>query len=93
MIHASRREAPGMAEIHDKDADLVYVLDGEATIVTGGSAVNLKTTAPGEHRGSSIEGGETRRLKKGDVMLIPAGAPHWFREVTNPFLYYVVKVR
>jgi hypothetical protein len=40
MVHASRREAPGMAEIHTKDADIVYVLDGTATVVTGGTAID-----------------------------------------------------
>ena len=93
MVHASRREAPGMAEIHTKDADIVYVLDGMATLVTGGIAVEATTTAPDELRGKSITGGETRQLKKGDVIIVPAGVPHWFKEVTNPFLYYVVKVR
>ena len=53
MVHASRREAPGMAEIHTKDADIVYVLDGTATLVTGGTAVDLKTTGPDEFRGQS----------------------------------------
>src|SRR5262249_3133804 len=90
MVHASRREAPGMAEIHTKDADIVYVLDGAATIVTGGTAVDTKTIAPDEIRGARIEGGETRELAKGDVLIVPAGVPHWFKDVTNPFLYYVV---
>jgi glc operon protein GlcG len=93
MVHASRREQPGMAEIHTEDADIVYVLDGTATLVTGGQSINSKPTASGEFRGERIEGGETRQLSKGDVIIIPAGVPHWFREVTNPFLYYVVKVR
>jgi quercetin dioxygenase-like cupin family protein len=93
MVHASRREAPGMAEVHTKDADIVYVLDGTATLVTGGSAVDPKNTAPDEFRGKAISGGDMRQLNKGDVIIIPAGVPHWFKEVTNPFLYYVVKVR
>jgi len=93
MVHASRREKPGMAEIHTKDADIVYVLDGKATLVTGGSAVDAKTIAPDEIRGSHIDGGETRQLAKGDVVIIPTGVPHWFKEVSNPFLYYVVKAR
>jgi len=92
-VHASRREAPGMAEVHTKDADIVYVLEGTATLVTGGATVDLKNTAPDEFRGQSISGGDTRQLNKGDVIIIPAGVPHWFKEVTNPFLYYVVKVR
>ncbi len=93
MVHASRREEPGMAEIHTKDADIVYVLGGTATLITGGAAVHTKTVAPDEIRGSEIEGGESRELKKGDVIIIPAGVPHWFKEVSNPFLYYVVKAR
>ena len=93
MVHASRREKPGMAEIHTRDADIVYVLDGTATLVTGGTANDAKATEPDELRGSGIEGGDERRLAKGDVIVIPAGVPHWFKEVTNPFLYYVVKAR
>ena len=93
MIHASRREAPGQAEVHLDDADLIHVLDGAATFVTGGDVVDGKSTAADEIRGSSIAGGETRLLAKGDVVIVPAGTPHWFKEVKGPFLYYVVKVR
>jgi uncharacterized protein GlcG (DUF336 family)/quercetin dioxygenase-like cupin family protein len=93
MVHASRREKPGQAEIHTKDADVIYVLKGSATFVTGGEAADAKTTAPDELRGSSIHGGETRKIAQGDVIVVPNGVPHQFLEVTNPFLYYVVKVR
>lgn len=93
MVHASRREKPGLAEVHTKDADIVYVLDGTATLVTGGRAVDAKLVEPNEYRGSSIEGGDERQLNKGDVIVVPAGVPHWFKEVSNPFLYYVVKSR
>jgi len=93
MVHASRREKPGLAEIHTKDADVIYVLQGSATFVTGGEAVDGRTIAPDEIRGSSIRGGETRQIAKGDVIIVPHGVPHQFLEVTNPFLYYVVKVR
>jgi len=93
MVHASRREKPGQAEIHAKDADIIYVLQGSATVVTGGEAVDAKTTGPDELRGSSIREGQTRQIAKGDVVIVPRGVPHQFLEVTNPFLYYVVKVR
>ena len=92
-IHASRREGPGMAEIHTRDTDIAYVLQGSATLVTGGAAVDARPTGPEEIRGSGIRGGETRRLVPGDVVVIPNGIPHWFKEVEAPFLYYVVKVR
>ena len=93
MVHASRRDKAGLAEIHTKDADIVHVLDGTATLVTGGTATNLRTIAEDEIRGDVIESGEIRQLTKGDVVIIPAGIPHWFKEVSNPFLYYVVKAR
>lgn len=92
-IHASRREGPGMAEIHTRDTDIVYVLQGSATLVTGGTAVAVKEIAPEELRGTAIQGGETRPLSVGDLVVIPTGVPHWFKEVQAPFLYYVVKVR
>jgi mannose-6-phosphate isomerase-like protein (cupin superfamily) len=92
-IHASRREGPGMAEIHTRDTDVAYVLQGSATLVTGGTPLNVKQTGPEEFRGTAIQGGETRPLTVGDVIVIPNGVPHWFKEVEAPFLYYVVKVR
>jgi uncharacterized protein GlcG (DUF336 family)/mannose-6-phosphate isomerase-like protein (cupin superfamily) len=93
MVHASRREKPGMVEVHTWDTDVIYVLDGTATFVTGGTLVGGKEIAPGEIRGTDVQGGETRQLKKGDVITISNGTPHWFKEVQGPFLYYVVKVR
>jgi glc operon protein GlcG len=92
-VHASRRDAGGQAEIHEADTDIVYMLEGSATFVTGGKMVDGKTTAPEEVRGASIQGGETRTLVKGDVIIVPRGTPHWFKEVKGPVTYYVVKVR
>jgi glc operon protein GlcG len=93
MVHASRRDSAGLAEVHAKDTDIIYVLDGTATVVTGGSVIEGKETAVDELRGTSIQNGERRRLAKGDVMIVPNGTPHWFQEVRGPFTYYVVKVR
>src|SRR6266496_1015957 len=93
MVHASRREKPGQAEIHTKDTDVIYVLDGSSMFVTGGEAVDAKETASNELRDSSIRNGETRQIAKGDVIVVPSGVPHQFLKVTDPFLYYVVKVR
>ena len=93
LAHASRREGPGMAEIHTRDTDIVHVLGGTATLVTGGMATNTKTIAPEEIRGDTISNGESRHLAPGDVVVIPNGVPHQFRDVTDPLTYYVVKVR
>jgi quercetin dioxygenase-like cupin family protein len=93
LILAGRRERPGQAEVHGKDTDIIYVLEGAATFATGGEAVDAKATAPDEFRGPSIRNGQTRQLAKGDVIVVPHGVPHQFTETTNPFLYFVVKVR
>ncbi len=92
-IHASHRDEPGIAEIHERDTDIIYVLEGNATFVTGGTAVDTKAVAPEELRGKEIRNGENRRLTKGDVVVVPKGVPHWFKETSSPFNYYVVKVR
>ncbi|MEW5915193.1 MAG: heme-binding protein [Gemmatimonadota bacterium] len=93
MVHASRREGPGMAEVHERDTDIIYVLDGSASFVTGGSVVAGKVTAPDEIRGSGINNGTKRQIAKGDVVIVPNGTPHWFESVKGPLTYYVVKVR
>ena len=82
-----------MAEVHEKDTDILYVLEGSATLVTGGKVVDAKTSAPDEVRGARIDGGESRQLAPGDVVVVPAGTPHWFQAVPGPFDYYVVKTR
>ena len=92
-IHAGRRVAPGQAETHIKDTDIIYVLQGTATFVTGGTSLDAKSTAPDELLGSSIKGGDAWHLKKGDVIIVPKGVPHWFKEVQGTVLYLVVKVR
>lgn len=93
MVHASHRDKPGVVEIHEFDTDIVYVLKGSATLITGGTPVGTKTIAPHEFRAPTATGGDQRTLVPGDVVIIPNGVPHWFKEVEAPFDYYVVKVR
>ncbi len=93
MVHTSRRDKPGLAEIHALDTDIIYVMEGTATFVTGGTAVDAKEIAPNEIRGSRIEGGVTRQLSKGQVIIVPNNTAHWFKEVNSEFLYYTIKVR
>lgn len=93
MVHTSRRDAPGLAEIHQMETDIIYVRDGTATFVTGGTVIDPKTISPNEIRGKEIAGGDARILRKGDVIIIPAGTPHWFKDVPGAFTYYVVKSR
>lgn len=91
VVSVARRTAGGEVEIHDHETDTFHVLEGSATIVTGGTVVGRHTVAPGQHRGSAIEGGETCQLRPGDVIIIPEGTPHWFKDVAGTIRYYVVK--
>ncbi len=90
-VNASRRDGPGLAEIHANEADIFYVLEGTATFVTGGDLLEGKRMGGGEVRGTALRGGTERELAPGDVITVPAGVPHWFRRVSTPFIYYVVK--
>jgi len=90
-VDAGRREKPGEVEWHARDTDIMYVVEGSATVVTAGEMVNSRHTAPGEIRAGSIKDGVTHKLSPGDVLVIPNGLPHQFIKVSDPFLYYVVK--
>jgi mannose-6-phosphate isomerase-like protein (cupin superfamily) len=92
QVQGSHRVKPGNAELHVKETDVFYVTDGEATVVTGGTIIGRHEVRANQIGGSGIEGGQTFHLKKGDVMTIEAGVPHWFKE-TNGISYYVVKVK
>jgi mannose-6-phosphate isomerase-like protein (cupin superfamily) len=92
LVSGSHREAAGQVEVHDKETDVLYILDGDATLVFGGQMVGGKVTRPGQWLGSDITGGQTRHIVKGEVFVIPAGVPHWFKEVPKSVSYFVVKV-
>jgi mannose-6-phosphate isomerase-like protein (cupin superfamily) len=93
MVQCSHRVAPGVVEIHNKETDIIYVVDGTATFVTGGKATGLTSDNPDQPRGKGVDGGETHHLTKGDVIAVPAGQPHWFKEVpASGVSYYVIKV-
>src|SRR5947208_3197069 len=90
-VHASRRVEPGQAEIHTLDTDVIYVVDGSATLVTGGKAIDTKEIAPNEIRGTKIEGGQEHQITKGEVIIIPNGVPHQFTAVSGELHYFVCK--
>ena len=92
IVQGAHRAAAGQVEVHDKETDVLYITDGEATFVTGGTMIGGKNTKTGQWLGTDIQGGESRHLSKGDVIVIPAGVPHWFREVPKSVSYFVVKV-
>ena len=86
------RQHSGGGELHQNFADIFFILDGHATVITGGSVVDAKTTGPGEIRGKSVDGGSRQELKAGDVVHIPAGVPHQMLVTDGEsVIYFVVK--
>jgi len=72
---------PQNASVHEKEAELFYVIAGGGTIVTGGKLVSSNRTNADNLTGSGIEGGTPRKLGKGDFVLVPEGVPHWFSTI------------
>src|SRR4051794_39591173 len=91
-LDAGRRVAPGEVEFHERDVDVMHVVSGTATVLTGGTMVDPREVAPGELRAPAVQGGTPHELHEGDVLAIPNGVPHQFTAVSDPFLYFVVKV-
>jgi mannose-6-phosphate isomerase-like protein (cupin superfamily) len=94
--------AKGGAASHDKVSEVYQVLEGSATLVTGGTIVNPQRRTSSQEEvtqingpgvsGTSIDGGVSRRITKGDMVIIPAGTPHWFPEIQETIAYTVVRV-
>ena len=76
LVLNTARDKSGQAEIHDSWSDNIFIQEGEASLVTGGEAVDAKDSAPGEKRGISIKGGTTQVMRPGDYFFVPAGTPH-----------------
>jgi len=90
------------AAVHDKVSEVYYVLKGGATLVTGGTLINPKVRpadsaqvkqqdGPGE-TGTGIDGGASREIKEGDMVIIPAGTPHWFSKIDGSISYVVIRI-
>jgi mannose-6-phosphate isomerase-like protein (cupin superfamily) len=85
------RTRSGRAELHATSADAFFVVQGHATLVTGGTIINPRGTE--EVRGDSVQGGARAELRVGDVVHIPANTPHQLLlDGTGPFVYVLIKV-
>jgi quercetin dioxygenase-like cupin family protein len=91
-VSGARRDKAGQVEVHEKETDIIYITDGEATFVTGGTMIGGKLTKTGQWLGTEVQGGETHHVTKGDVVVVQAGTPHWFKEVPKSVSYMLVKV-
>jgi mannose-6-phosphate isomerase-like protein (cupin superfamily) len=91
MVH---REGSGVAELHETESDLIVVVSGAGTLIVGGTMPGSKTTAAGEVRGPSIEGGERQKIAPGDILHIPPKTPHQVMlEPATQITYFTLKVK
>ena len=102
VVHREKGSGPNGAAVHDKVSEVYQVIEGSGTFVTGGELVNpqrresnsetvTQLSGPGVG-GTGIKGGVSRRVTKGDMIIIPAGTPHWFSEVPESITYTVIRI-
>lgn len=77
-----RSAVPQAAAVHEKEAEMFYVIDGSGTLVTGGKLVG--ETRNGDNlTGTAIDGGNTQNVAKGDFFIVPEKTPHWFSKING----------
>ena len=85
-VNLEYRTAVAPAALHEKDAEMFYVIDGSATMVTGGKLVDEKRTNEANLSGASIEGGNSRHIAKGDFIFVPENTPHGFSSIDGTLI-------
>ena len=86
-INIVHREKAAGALAHEGNTELHYIIEGAGVVVTGGAIVR----GSGGVNSATIQGGETHAVQKGDVIIVPAGSAHWYKEVTTPITYLEVR--
>ena len=87
-INIVRRTSAQGAIAHPDGTEVHHIIDGAATFVTGGAIVRAAGAAAGS---ATIEGGQSRRVSKGDVILVPAGTQHWYKDLEGTITYLEVR--
>lgn len=86
------RTGVGPASVHEREAEMFYVLDGSATLMTGGKLANEKRTNAENLTGTGIEGGNSQAVAKGDVIIVPENTPHWFSSIDGTIVLMSIHV-
>lgn len=80
------RTATGPAAVHEKEAEVFYIIDGSATLTTGGTLVDEKRQNATNLGGSGITGGQARTVSKGDFIVVPENTPHQFTDIKGELI-------
>lgn len=80
-VNLEYRAAVASANVHEREAELFYVIDGSGTMVVGGKLLNEKRTNPENRTGTGVEGGTSLRVAKGDFIMVPENTSHWFSAI------------
>jgi mannose-6-phosphate isomerase-like protein (cupin superfamily) len=89
---AVHREGPGESEIHETQADFMVVQSGEGTLIVGGTLEGARNTGAGEVRGTGVKDGIEKKLKAGDIAIVPSKTPHWVIPGSKEITYFLVKI-
>jgi len=82
-VNLEYRASVGPAAVHEKEIEMFYVVDGSATMITGGKLKDEKRNNADNLGGTGIEGGDSREVAKGDFFMVPAGVPHWLSQING----------
>ena len=86
------RTATGPAAVHEKEAELFYVIEGSGTLTTGGKLKEEKRSNPTNLSGSGIDGGQSRAVSKGDFLIVPEGSPHQYTDIKGELILMSIHV-
>ena len=92
MANLEYRASVGPAAVHEKEAELMYVVDGSGTITTGGTLVNQTRANPANLTGTGIDGGTQQKIAKGDFIFIPENTPHWIGAIDGTIILVTLHV-
>lgn len=91
-VNVVKRTSPQGAIAHDVGTEVHYIVEGRATLVTGGVLTRgAAAGAGGRPPVATIAGGETRVVSRGDIVLVPVGTPHWYSQIEQPLTYLEVR--
>jgi mannose-6-phosphate isomerase-like protein (cupin superfamily) len=91
-VNLEYRTAVGPAAVHEHEAEIFYVIDGSATMITGGKLANEKRANAENLNGTGVEGGMSRPIAKGDFIVVPENTPHWFSKINGTLILMSVHV-